>query len=74
MSETSTPAYPVPLHYGTVVHVPERKGWSPKVNNPTTMTPLSRSLYEDLGNQVFRTKEQAEAALYTIYSGDPADF
>ncbi len=64
----------VPPNYGSVVHVPDRNGWAVQVSNPTAMTPLSRSVYEELGSRVFWTKEQAEAALYAIYSGDPGDF
>jgi hypothetical protein len=63
-----------PQHYGTVVHLPERNGWGVKVNHPEAMTPLSRSVHEELGRRVFWTKEQAEAALYAIYAGDPRDF
>ena len=73
-SGSSKPGSRVPQHYGAVVHLPERNGWGVKVHNPAAMTPLSLSVHEELGSRVFWTKEQAEAALYAIYTGDPGDF
>ena len=73
-SGASKPGSRVPHHYGTVVHVADRNGWAVQLANPGSMTPLSRSVYDELGDRIFWTKEQAEAALYAIYTGDPGDF
>ena len=72
--EASKAGLRAPAHYGAVIHLPERNDWDVKVNNPSAMTPLSLSVHEELAGRVFWTKEQAEKALYAIYTGDPGDF